>query len=926
MANGNKFINATQTQGFKNTVDPSHNIWRGRPHPLDAIFKPETIAVIGATEKQGSVGRAVLWNLIQPCFKGKVFPVNPKHPALFGKKTYPDIKSIPEPIDLAVIATPAVTVLPLVHECAVAGVKGLIIISAGFKELGEAGAELERKVVAEAKKTGMRVIGPNCLGVMNPVLGFNATFAGEIALPGHVGFISQSGALCTAVLDWSLEENVGFSSFVSAGSMADVSWGDLIDYLGDDPETHSILIYMETIGDARDFLSAAREVALKKPVIVLKAGRTQAAAKAAISHTGSIAGSDEVLEAAFDRCGVLRVKQIGDLFNLADILSKQPRPKASRLGIVTNAGGPGVLATDALIEAGGTLAELSDETCRELNSFLPSQWSHNNPVDILGDADPERYAKTLEVLAKDPKVDGLLVILTPQAMTDATKTAEVLKTYAKIHDKPILASWMGVAIVKRGKKILSQAGIPLFSYPDEAARLFHSMWKYSENLKALYETPMMPSRCSLAPRSSSGECHESIFAARQAGRTLLTEFESKKLLASYGIPVVETLVAHDEKEAVTHAEKIGYPVVVKLHSETITHKSDISGVRLNLKDAASVQTAFLEIQKTVTEKFGASAFSGVTVQRMVNLDGYEIILGSSLDVQLGPVILFGAGGKLVEMFNDHSLALPPLTMTLARRMMEKTRIFKVLGGVRGEQPVDLALLNELLVQFSRLVVEQRWIKEIDINPLLISPDQCVALDARVVLHEANVTEDELPRLAIRPYPVEYVQDVKMIDGQEVSIRPIRPEDEPLIVKFHHSLSEQSIYQRYFRTMGLSERIAHNRLISVCFNDYDREIALVADYRNPKTKEHEILAVARLSRLHGTQDAIFSMIVADAFQHRGLGTQMVRLGLDAAKKEKIKKVSAYTHPDNRAMKKVCQNAGFKFHFDKERDLEIAEFSL
>jgi acetyltransferase len=786
---------------------------------------------------------------------------------------------------------------------------------------------LERQIVERAKKTGMRVIGPNCLGVMNPVIGFNATFAGEIAHAGHVGFISQSGALCTAVLDWSLEENVGFSSFVSAGSMADISWGDLIDYLGDDPETHSILIYMESIGDARAFLSAAREVALRKPVIVLKAGRTQAAAKAAISHTGSIAGSDEVLQAAFDRSGILRVNHIEDLFNLADILSKQPRPKGPKLAIITNAGGPGVLATDALIEAGGQLAELSEKTYQAINEFLPPQWSHNNPVDVLGDADALRYSKTLEVLSKDPDIDGLLVILTPQAMTDAKKIAEELKRYAKMPDRPILASWMGAEVVREGKKILTQAGIPAFSYPDEAARLFNYMWQYTENLKALYETPIMPPRCPLVPLSSASTgCHEMIMNARRERRTVLTEYESKKLLASYGIPVVETLIATSKEEAVKMAEKIGYPVVVKLHSETITHKSDVGGVRLNLRDAGAVTSAYNDMRTSVTARFGPRAFLGVTVQPMISPQGYELILGSSLDIQLGPVILFGTGGKLVEIFRDHALALPPLNTTLARRVMEKTRIFKALQGVRGEKAVDLALVDEILVQFSQLVIDQRWIKEIDINPLLVSPERCVALDARVVLHDADQTEAGIPKLAIRPYPTEYVNTGRMKDGQEVLIRPIRPEDEPLMVEFHRRLSEQSVYHHYFRMIGLDERIAHERLARVCFNDFDREIVLVADYLEEGHSEHQILAVARLSRLHGTQDTVFSMIVADEFQRRGLGAQLLRRILEVAKEEKVKRVLASFHPENVAMRKTFERAGFKLRPNTETELVGAEFKI
>ncbi len=731
--------------------------------------------------------------------------------------------------------------------------RGAIVISAGFKEIGPAGVELEREIMVEARRGNMRIIGPNCLGVMSPLTGLNATFAATVARPGNVGFISQSGALCTAILDWSLRAMVGFSAFLSLGSMLDVGWGDLIYYLGNDPRTRSIVIYMETIGDARSFLSAAREVALNKPIIVIKAGRSEAAAKAAASHTGSLAGSDEVLEAAFRRCGVLRVNSIADLFYMAEVLSKQPSPKGPRLTILTNAGGPGVLATDALIANGGELTELTPETMEALNQILPAAWSHNNPIDVLGDASPERYAKAVEIAAKDPHSDGLLVVLTPQAMTDPTQTAECLKPYARLEGKPILASWMGGAEVAAGESILNHAQIPTFQFPDTAVRAFTYMWRWAYNLKGLYETPSLPENSAdYTPNKQLAD--EIIQKARGAGRTVLTELESKQVLEAYCVPAVKTLVAGSEEEAVSHAVLIGYPVVLKLYSETITHKTDVGGVQLNLGDGEAVARAYRRIQASVTEKMGAGHFQGVTVQPMIDSsDGYELIVGSSVDAQFGPVLLFGMGGQLVEVFKDRALALPPLNTTLARRMMEQTRIYKALQGVRGRRPVDLAALEQLLVRFSRLVVEQPSIKEIDINPLLATPERLVALDARIVVHGPEVRAEQLPKPAIRPYPNRYVSQFSMKDGAEVVIRPIRPEDEPLMVKFHATLSERSVYLRYFHLMNLSQRVAHERLTRICFIDYDREMALVAERRDPKTGEREILGVGRLVKLLGTND-------------------------------------------------------------------------
>jgi acetyltransferase len=907
-------------------TETAHDILRARQqYPLHSILNPKVVAVIGATEKANTVGRTVFQNLGRSGFEGVVYPVNPKRSSVLSVRAYPNINSIPEHVDLAVICTPAKIVPGLIRECADAGVPGVIIISAGFKEIGVEGVKMEQQILAEARKTGMRIVGPNCLGMMVPKIGLNATFATTIAKPGRVGFLSQSGALCTAVLDWSLKENVGFSLFASLGSMLDVSWGDLIYHLGDDPGTRSIVIYMETIGDARAFLSAAREVALTKPIIVIKPGRTAQAAKAAASHTGSLTGSDEVLEAAFRRAGVLRVNTIAELFHMAEVLGKQPRPKGPRLTIITNAGGPGVLATDMLVGSGGELTELSPETFKAYNELLPPHWSRNNPVDILGDAAPETYAKAIDIAAKDPNSDGVMVILTPQAMTDPTATAEAIKPFAKLEGKPILASWMGGLETAAGEDILNKADIPTYDYPDTGARAFQYMWSYSQNLKALYETPALPSEKKKI-ENARVEVETLIQNVRKSGRTILTEFESKKLLSAYGIPTVETLVAKSEAEAIKLSEKIGYPVVLKLFSETITHKTDVGGVQLNLRDAAAVKKAWKTIADGVKKKAGAEHFLGVTVQPMIKLgEGYEIILGSSIDSQFGPVLLFGTGGQLVEVFKDRALGLPPLNATLARRMIERTKIYTALKGVRGRSPVDLAALEELLVRFSQLVVEQKWIAEMDINPLLASPENLVALDARVVLHKPEITEDKLPRPAIRPYPTQYVSPWKLKDGTPVKIRPIRPEDEPLMVKFHEGLSEESVYHRYFSSLKLTQRIAHERLTRICFNDYDREIALVAERKDEKGP-NEILGVGRLSKARGRNEAEFSMIVGDRWQQHGLGKELLKRLVQIARDEKLSRLSAIILAENRAMIHVAQKAGFKIKEESgERDF-IAEYIL
>ena len=893
------------------------------------MLNPRTVALIGATEAPNSVGRTIMENL--QGFGGTVYPINPKRATVLGVKAYSKIGDTPEPVELTIISTPAATVPNLISECAAAGVKGAVVISAGFKESGAEGVRLEEEIMA--RRGDMRVIGPNCLGIMIPSLKLNATFAKKMALNGNVAFISQSGALCTSVLDWSIRQKVGFSAFLSTGSMLDVGWGDLIDYLAQDYHTRSILIYMESVGDARAFLSAAREVALRKPIIVIKAGTTEAAARAVASHTGTLTGNDAVLETAFRRAGVLRVRTIEDLFCMAEVLSKQPRPRGPRLAVITNAGGPGVLATDMLVAEGGEIAQLSDESFQKLNVLLPAAWSRNNPVDVLGDADADRYIKAIEIVSADPNIDGVLAIVTPQAMTDPTAIAKGLEAFKNLSEKPILASWMGAGDVAEGEAILNGCGIPTFQFPDAAARTFCYMWRYSDNLRLLYETP------ALSPNpdnnvSAKARTAKIIAEAQKSDRTLLTEVESKEVLEAYGIPTVPTLIARTENEAVLLAKKLGEAAVLKLYSEIITHKTDVGGVQLNLRSEADVRLAYRSIEEAVRSTPGA--FLGVTVEPMIQAEGYELILGSSVDSQFGPVLLFGSGGQLVEVMKDYALGLPPLNPTLARRLMERTHVYTALGGVRGRPAIDLAQLERVLVQFSLLVAEQPRIKEIDINPFVVSADRkkspgggeggMLALDARVVLHDAKVADAALPRLAIRPYPQQYVTNWQLKDGTPLTLRPIRPEDEPLMVKFHGTLSEETVRLRYFGFPKLEQRVTHERLTRICFNDYDREIALTAVRKNPETKADEIVGIARLIKMPGIDEAEFAIVISDQVHGQGLGTQFLKLLVDVGRKEGIGHITSLILPDNYVMQRVSRKVGFEVNYDRYNDAMRADITV
>jgi acetyltransferase len=879
---------------------PSDLLHSARPAArgsLEPFFTPRSAAVIGATDREGTVGHNLLSNLLESKFPVKVFAVNPAHDEVLGLKTHKRIAEIEGGVDVALIVTPAATVPKIIGECVDAGVKSAIVISAGFRERGPEGARLEEEIQQHLHRGSLRLMGPNCMGFMNPTIGLNATFSRFMPQKGSVAFLSQSGALQTAILDWSRREKVGFSAIVSTGSMLDVGWGDLTYHFGDDPHTKSILVYMESVGDA--------EIALSKPIIVIKAGRSPAASRAAASHTGALTGSDEVFDAALRRCGVLRVQNIADLFYMAEVLSKQPRPRGPRLAVVTNAGGPGVIATDALIATGGELAPLSSESLQALDEFLSPHWSHSNPVDVLADADPECFVKAVDIALKDSATDGLLAIVAPQGLADPTQVAERMTRYARSSGKPLIASWMGVDDVAKGTEILNAAGIPTFSYPDTAARAFTYMWRYTYNLRGLYETPALVE----GPERSEDDQRklDEFVQTMRASRRMLNEYESKQLLAHYGISVVETRVAENEEEAVSCAAEIGYPVVVKVLSHTIAHKTDVDGVRLRLENAEQVRNAFRAIQSSVSEKERPEDFAGVTVHPMIRHDGYELIVGSSIDEQFGPVILFGSGGVMVEIYGDRALGLPPLNTTLAQRLMEQTRIYAALKGIRGRKPVDLAKLEEVLVRFSRLVIEQPWIKEFDINPLLATPEHVLALDARVVPHDPTLSAARLPRPAIRPYPAHYIHEWNL-DGSPVAIRPIRPEDEPLMVRFHEKLSERSVYLRYFFSLSLSARVEHDRLVRICFAGYDRGFALVADRLTPETGEHEILGVGRFTAINAVEAEV-AVLVADRWQRRGVGTELLTSVTHVARSENFQRLSGEILRENVATQAVFKKVGF-----------------
>ena len=886
---------------------------------MEGIFNPKAIAVIGASNTPGSVGHALIKNLIGSGYMGTVYPINFKHKSIYGVRSYASIKETRDQIDLAVIATPASSVPGLVEECGQAGVKGIVIISAGFLEVGQAGKKMVDDILVTARKYNMRIIGPNCLGFIKPSLHLNASFANKMALPGKIAFISQSGALCTAILDWSVEQNVGFSHFVSIGSMVDVGFHDLIDYFGRDPHTNSIVIYMESLTHARKFMSAARAFARTKPIIVLKAGKSSAGAKVALSHTGTLAGNDQSFAAAFKRAGIISVNTIQELFNAAQTLSMQPRPGGKKLAIVTNAGGPGVLATDHLIQLGGQLAELSDQSIDQLNQVLPAAWSHRNPVDVLGDAGAEQYGRALEVCLQDKEVDGALVILTPQAMAKADEIAARIVDVAKKTKKTVLASWMGEKDVAAGREILEAGLIPNFRIPEDAVNTFMNMYSYTRNIEELYETPKsIPDR--FTPDTASNK--KLVKEVLKSGRNALTEREAKTFLERYQIPITRSQVAKSEAEAIKIAESLGFPVVMKIMSPDILHKTNIGGVQLNIKNKQDVQRAYHEILEGANRAFPTANIEGVLVEQMIH-KRYELIIGSKKDPLFGPVVVFGMGGVAVEVFKDINVGLPPLNMALAQRLIEDTKIYELLKGFRGMPAVDINAIGFVLYKFAYMLIDFPEIKEVDINPFAVDEHGGVVLDAKIVLDQDYKVDPKNPyaHLVISPYPKELVYEYKTRDGQVFNIRPIVPEDELMERELFKNMSKQSQYYRFF---GYIPDVSHDLLTRFTQIDYDREIALVA-VMGEDGKDQKIGGVVRLVSDANNDRAEFAIVVGDPWQGLGLGNELADRIMNIAKQRGIREVYANVLNANTIMLHMFRRRGFRIEtVDQESSLASYAF--
>jgi acetyltransferase len=892
---------------------------------IEKMLSPKTVAAIGASEAEGSVGQALMKNLLLGKEKRTIYPVNPNRTTIMGLKCYPDIAKIPGHVDLAIIATPAKTVPAIVEECAKAGVDGAVILSAGFREIGAEGAKLEEAIKAVQSKHQIRILGPNCVGILRPHISLNATFLRDNPIPGQIAFISQSGALGSAILNWAVSSRIGFSMFASLGSTLDIGYGDMIDYLGEDPNTRSIIIYMEDVHFARRFMSAARGFARTKPIIVLKAGKHAAGAKAASSHTGALAGDYIVYDAAFKRAGVVRVDEIADLFNCAEVLESRLLPAGPRVGVVTNAGGPAVLAADAIVDHGGQLAELSDKSIQTLNANLPPYWSHGNPVDVLGDADVKKYELAASTVMADPNVDGLLVIYTPQGVTPPTEVAQAITKLAENRRKPLLTVWMGEDSVREARQIFHSNNIPTYATPEEALKTYMYMYQYRRNLDLLYQTPQeLP--VDLAPPKN----HLKIIIrkAKESGRIALTQANVDRFLDAYDIPRVKGKLAKDVDQAVMIASEVGYPVVLKIASQDILHKTDLGGVVTGIENSDTLRDQYKSLLEKMRKAKPDAKIDGIYVQKMLKKIDYELILGSKKDRDFGAVILFGSGGIGVELFKDFSVGLPPLNQTLSRRILEETRIYQALSkGLRNKPPIDMRSLEEIMIRFSNMIVDLPEIAEMDINPLAVSEGKLWAIDARIII-DPTVTarrSESYPHLVMMPYPSRYVTPWRLKDGSEVILRPIRPEDEPMELEFIKGLSTETSRYRFFQII---KDLPHDALVRFCNIDYDREMAFIAettdasgDSNRPRRIE---IGVSRLILDPNMKRGEFAVVIADKYQGKGLGTKLVDMLIEVARDKDVESIYGVIMSGNMAMIRLCEKLGFTTR--REQDNVLSELKL
>ena len=875
-------------------------------HYLTSLFEPKTVAVIGASERENSVGSVIFRNILDSGFKGRLYPINPKHESINGLAAYKSIEDIGARVELAVIATRPKTVPEIVEQCGRSGIKNIIIISAGFSEAGHAGAALERKTLEIARSYGVRVLGPNCLGVIRPEIGLNATFARVTASEGNLALVSQSGAICSAVLDWAASNKVGFSSVISLGSTADVDFGEILDYLVYDNRTHYILLYIEGIRNSRRFMSALRSAARIKPIILLKAGRHAGGSAAVQVHSGMLAGSDIVFDAAIRRSGVVRVKTIGQLFYASKALASKFKPQGKRLAIITNGGGPGAMAADRAGDMDIPLAVLSADTMKSLNTCLSPNWSRSNPIDIVGDASPAQYRDAILAAAQDEGVDGILVMLAPQAMTQPTEVAQSVIEVSNTTPKAIIACWMGQEHVEEGRLAMENAGIPAFRMPETAVELYYHISTYYRNQTLLLQTPY--GAASISPQETEG-AKMLVEAVLQEHRKVLSEMESKAILRAFRIPVAQTMVARTPTEALLLAEQIGFPVAMKVDSPDLIRKSDAGGVRLNIVNAPAVRNAYHDIIEVVQKRHPNARINGVSIEPyLARPNGRELMIGVERDPTFGPIITFGAGGTEVEIFSDRAVALPPLNQYLAQDLIRSTRAAMLLGEFRNMPPINMDALEDVLLHISEMVCELPWLQELDLNPLIVDENGAIAADARIVIDHAANTGDRYSHMAIHPYPSHLEQEWEQPNGRVITIRPIRPEDAEMEQEFVKNLSDES---KYYRFMDTLRELTQSMLVRFTQIDYDREMALVATLPEKDGKTVQI-AVARYVTNPDGETVEFALAVADAWQKHGIGRKLMSALIESARIKGYRAIVGDVLSQNTKMFRLMGSLGFTIH--------------
>ncbi len=872
-------------------------------HNLGRIIKPQQVAVIGASEKPGTIGNVLMKNLLEAGFPGSVLPVNPKYQKIHGCPAYKSVSDLNVGVDLAIIATPIHTVPELVQECIDRKIGGAIVISAGGKEAGVSGSEIEHKIHQTILDTGFRIIGPNCLGIIQPSGRLNATFISGMPPQGNMALVSQSGAICSSILDLAFKERIGFSHFISIGSMLDVDFGDMIDYLGNDASVKSILLYIENLTNFRKFMSAARAVSRVKPIIVLKAGRSKAGAKAAASHTGAMVGEDGVYDAAFKRAGIVRVDTIEELFDCAELMAKQPRPRGPRLGIITNGGGPGVMAADYLARFGHEPVSLNTETLAGLDAVLPPFWSRNNPIDILGDASGERFQQVLDICLHGQNFDGVLVILAPQAMTEPMTVAKALVAAMHGRQYPIFASWMGGKSVGEAVEYLNESAIPTFDTPERAVRAFLYMVAFAVNQELLLEAPPKVSR---DMAFDHGTAKNILAGATRQG--FLPESEVWQLFAAYNLPIVHTAVATSEEQAVKLSRGIGYPVVLKLFSSDITHKTDAGGVHLDLRSDADVRKAYQQTMKSASTYRPGSTIEGVTIQPYLANPDFEILLGAKRDADFGPVILFGMGGIFTEILQDKALGLPPMNRLLARRLIQQTKAYTLLQGYRNHPPADFEKLEEMIVCLSQLLIDFPQIAELDMNPIMIKDGKSTVVDARLLISPIDVLSPL--HMVISPYPGEDISRITTESGLHIIIRPVKPEDAPLFTNLFEVLSPTSIYYRFFGVLRLLQPTMLSRFTQI---DYDREIAFVAIDEDSAIER--MLGVARIIGDPDGSNGEIAVLIGDPWQGKGVGSSLMRQCLLIAQQRGFTHIHGIVMKENRHMLALAKKMGFAISPEK-----------